>query len=89
MPKPKEEWDALEEALENARYDWRTLRGVSKETGLPIDRVQELIERNQKVVIRSSVPSETGEALFTTRRHYRKRASIWDRLRSGVDLKVR
>ena len=58
-------------ALENSDFEWRTLRGVARETGIPLERVKEVITHNQGQFIRSSGPSAEGEDLYTTRRRYR------------------
>lgn len=68
-------------ALEDPNWDWRTVEGVAHSTGLPEERVQEVITKSA-AVIRSSVPDERGRPLYTTRRHYRERRSFFDFLRS-------
>ena len=69
-------------ALESPKYKWRTLDGVSAEASLPkgvvLDAIRDLSRKG--VVVRSSAPSENGEALFTTRNHYRATASFSERL---------
>jgi hypothetical protein len=68
-------------ALEDPDWDWRTVEGVAQSTGLPVKRVQEVLE-SSAAVMRSSVPDERGRPLYTTREHYRKRRSFFDFLRS-------
>ena len=75
-------------ALEDERYDWRTVDGVSEQTGMPSPRVQEILKKLESEVVRSSIPDELGRALYTTRKHYRETHGLWDRFRSALSDKV-
>lgn len=70
------------QALENGRYKWRTVDGIASEVKesktLVVETINDL--SRQGVVVRSSTPSTTGEALFTTRKHYQQKTSITGRL---------
>lgn len=68
-------------ALEDPNWDWRTVKGVADDTGLPEDKVRELLESSTSV-IRSSVPDKEGRSLYTTRQHYKRRRSFLDSLRT-------
>lgn len=68
-------------ALEDPKWDWRTVPGVAKSTGLSEPQVESALS-SSAAIIRSSVPDEHGRALFTTRTHYKKRRSFLDVLRS-------
>lgn len=57
-------WDKIKQSLENNRYKWRTPRGILKETGLPIEEVEKAFSWHSDHVIKSSIPSDTGEALL-------------------------
>ncbi len=59
-------------ALENPKYKWRTVNGVAKEAGLDEVTAKRVITELGEQVVRSSIPSKTGEELYTTRRHYRE-----------------
>ena len=70
-------------ALENKKYLWRTKKGLSKETKLPMVK----LEKGMGLVpdlIRSRKRSQAGEALYTTRRHFRKTASIKDKILGSI-----
>ena len=73
-------------ALENPKYKWRTVDGVSRETGIPTETVRQLLESVPDKVIRSRIPDLEGRVLYTTRRHYRRTNSplvrIMDSFRS-------
>ncbi len=68
-------------ALEDPNWDWRTAKGVATDTGLPEERVRELLESSTPVM-RSSVPDKEGRSLYTTRRHYKSRRSFLDSIRT-------
>lgn len=52
-------------ALANKKFTWRTIGGIAKETALPDAEVDEVIGSLGAEVIRSKIPSESGEALYT------------------------
>ncbi len=62
--------DKIIAALEDPRYDWRTVEGMAQETGVSEAVVMESLKRLADKVIESSTPDERGRSLFTTRRHY-------------------
>lgn len=69
-------------ALEDPNWDWRTTQGVAQSTGVSEDRVRQIVESSPGVVIRSQVPDEHGRALYASRRHYKRRRSFLDSLRT-------
>ncbi len=77
-------WDRIRRSLEDSRYKWRTIRGVVKETGLSIEEVEEAFRWHADHVIKSSIPSDTGEELYTTREHYRRLQSPYRKIISSV-----
>lgn len=75
-------------ALENPKYDWRTIGGISEETG--IDPVQvSLILNSNSDVVQSSVPDKSHRLLFTTRNHYNERQNIANRILSAVSDRIK
>jgi hypothetical protein len=66
-------------ALSNPKFSWRTLDGVSRETGLKQDEILKFIESNPNLFIKSRISDEKGRALYATREHYRKSNTIWQR----------
>ena len=76
------------DALEDNRYEWRTLEGVSEQTGIPIPKILETIEGLQDIIIRSSVPDPSGRDLYTTRKHFKETQGILTRILSAVSDKV-
>lgn len=71
-------------ALDDKKYKWRTISGVSKATGISTERVKELISENSELIIQSSALSPAGEPLFTTRSKHNKEASAWARIGSAL-----
>lgn len=67
-------------AFENPKFKWRTVHGVARDSGVPDEQVREIIERTQGLIVQSSVPSNDGLPLFTTRRHLRKYGTTFERL---------
>jgi hypothetical protein len=70
-------------ALENPKYKWRTIGGIAKETRLTADAVVNVLTSAAETIVRSSVPSKDGDALFTTRARFRQSASVAERLRGA------
>ena len=79
-----DEWGQLLKALENSKYKWRTLNGISKETGLDVQIVKDRIDKHLDIIIKSSIPSENGEDLYTTRSHYRNKSSFLEKIKSSI-----
>lgn len=77
-------WDKIKRSLEKSRYKWRTPRGIVKETGLPIKEVKKAFGWHSGSLIKSSIPSDTGEELYTTREHYRRLQSPYTKIISSV-----
>jgi hypothetical protein len=60
-------------ALENPKYDWRTIEGVIEETQLPPEEVHKIIRELGSQVVKSKVPDNNGRALYTTKTHFNRR----------------
>jgi hypothetical protein len=78
--------DRLIKALENPRYDWRTVSGIASEMGEPESRIKTALDSMKSVVVRATNPD--GEPIFTTRRHYQKSHGLTDRLISALTDRV-
>ncbi|MEW5715482.1 hypothetical protein AB1462_24395 [Pseudomonas sp. SB113] len=75
-----DETKAVISALSETKYKWRTVSGISKETGLPADKIMDIIISNTDLIIQSSALSPEGEALFTSREKHQKETSAWSRI---------
>ena len=72
MTLTSEEIDKVRIALEKPQYTWRTLKGVTQETGLPLTMVRDVIRAMGAEVVKSDIPSVTGEDLYATVTHYQE-----------------
>ena len=70
-------------ALENSEFKWRTARGISKEIGLPVQKVQDFLE-NSPAILRSKKPNKSGKPLYTTRERYKKSTPLTKRLLAAL-----
>lgn len=73
----------VRESLESARYKWRTIKGISRETNIDPETVHAIIN-TQNDLIQRSRPSKDGQELFTTRVHYNKLASPAEKIKSAL-----
>ena len=78
-----DELELLEEAFQNPEYTWRTVRGVSEETGIDPAAVQEFIVTHGHEIIKSSAMNQKGETLYAARDVYRSKGSPVRRLMSA------
>jgi len=70
-------------ALEDERWDWRTVEGIAQEARLSQEEVLEILEGSPGEVIRSRVSDAKGRALYTSRQRYAKRHDFWGKFRSS------
>ncbi|HBV9988667.1 TPA: hypothetical protein MEA99_002527 [Klebsiella aerogenes] len=75
--------EKIKNAFGNKKYTWRTIRGVAKETGLDPMIVTKYIMTHEDEIVKSSMPNEKGETLFTSRLN-RRSQSPWVRIISAV-----
>ena len=74
----KEIRDAVAAAIKDSRFKWRTAPGISKDTGIPIQRVVEFLE-GSKYIVRARRPNKFGQALYALRR-----SGLGDRLVAAI-----
>jgi len=86
---PDEKGERVIKALENPKYDWRTIEGISRETGLGQDNVVQIMAVLSDRVIESSVPDKRGRRLFTTREHYYRKQTVANRILSAFSDRIR
>lgn len=83
-----DEWEKIKKALENPNFKWRTLEGVAKETGYGFTTVVSSLSTHSDQVVKSTIPSTTGQELYTTRDHYLQKSTLWERFESAITNKV-
>lgn len=80
--------DQIIRALEDNRYEWRTLDGVAEQIGIPAAQVQEILESLKQEIVRSSIPDEAGRNLYTTRKHYRDTQGLGAQFLAALSDKI-
>ena len=73
-------------ALENPKYDWRTVGGVASEVSASKDDVAAVLSTMPDIVVRAT--DDNGRVIFTTREHYERTHGLGDRLLSALADKV-
>lgn len=81
-------WNDVKKSLEDSRYKWRTIRGVAKETGSSPEEIHKILSMHSDIVVKSSIPADSGEELFTTREHFRQMQSPFVKIASSVTASV-
>ena len=55
------------DALADEKWDFRTIEGIAKETGVPTELVKQILQHYPSLVRRSPVRDTSGRALYTLR----------------------
>lgn len=58
----------VQNALNHKNFKYRTVRGISKETKIPSEEVQKIIDFELEDIVRSKYRNQFGEQLFTSRK---------------------
>ena len=58
-----DDWTKVQAALGDSNWDFRTIRGISKQTGLDQDRVRQLLDQHRSEVRRTL--SRNRDELYT------------------------
>ena len=74
------------QALEDPRYDWRTLEGLVRATGIRENDVLAILNSMRDQIV--SATTADGRTVFTTRNHYEKTHGFGDKLLSALADKV-
>jgi hypothetical protein len=74
--------------LSTIQGEWRTVEGLAKETGLPTDNLRKILEDLNGEIVRSSIPDESGRALYIIRKHYRQTQGLETRILNALSDKV-
>lgn len=61
--KGTDDWSKVHEALADSRWDFRTVGGISRQTGLDRDRVRQLLKQHRSEVRQNM--SRNREAVYT------------------------
>jgi len=77
---------AVLKALEDERYDWRTIKGLVKSTSATEPEVISVLNSLSDQIVRSQ--DADGRSLFTTREHYKKTHGLRDKILSALADRV-
>jgi hypothetical protein len=69
-------------ALEDDRWDWRTVAGIARSTGATERQVTDVLNGMLDQLVRAV--NDDGRVLYTTRRHYDQTRSIGDKLLAAL-----
>jgi hypothetical protein len=72
------------EALEDERYEWRTVRALARETELPEEAVRKALAKYPVLVRKAISLSVTGEDLYTLQSRFFKKQGFWVYTSSGT-----
>lgn len=83
--------DLIKSALDEPRYNWRTIEGIAHETLVPRAEIMKTImELSQEgILVRSSKVDKMGRPLFTTRDNYSKNNNLIERILSAISDRAR
>ncbi len=85
--KKKEIEPKVIEAFKNSKYRWRTIRGVSKQTNIPPDKLYKLIEKSD-LFIRAKKSNREGQPLFALREKYNQETPFGVKLLNAITNKI-
>jgi hypothetical protein len=76
-------------ALENPKYNWRTVDGISQETGIDPHQIALILKflPNKIELVRTT--DKSGRQLFTTRRHYNRTQNVLNRILSTFSDRIK
>jgi hypothetical protein len=82
--------ESVRNALDSDRYDWRSIDGISTETGLDKLAVSTILEnRLGHEVVRAIDKNQPGTFLYATRERYNKIRGPWNRVLSLITNQVK
>lgn len=62
-------------SIEDSKYKWRTISGISGETNIPRDKIYSFLISSNEIVKARNV-NQQGHELFTTRKKQKKNSSV-------------
>jgi hypothetical protein len=82
--------NAVWNALNSDRYDWRSVDGIAEETGLDKLAVSTILEKQLgDAVVRAVDKNQPGTFLYATRDRYNKIRGPWNRVLSLITNQVK
>lgn len=73
--------ERLRKALENGNYQWRTIKGLSTETGLSQESILDALQLSSDQIVKKFLMTTAGEQpVFTTRNHFQQQAGVYEKI---------
>lgn len=72
------------EALEDPRWDWRTISALSGVSGLDTESTRRILQKYPVLVRQSTVPGPEGQELYTLQRRYYERQTVLEKFWTSV-----
>jgi hypothetical protein len=72
------------EALEDPRWDWRTITALSRASGLDAEETRRVLRKYPVLVRQSAVPGPKGEELYTLQSRYFDRKTFLEKVLTSV-----
>jgi hypothetical protein len=86
----RQKWDevlsAVRTALEDDRFDWRTIAGLTRALHTDSETITRALSDLSDGIVRAT--AEDGRVLYTTRNHYEEKYGFGDKLLSALADKV-
>lgn len=77
-------YQRIKGALENPNFKFRTINGVVREARVSPEVVERVMHEHSGEIVKLFRRGENGEALYTTRSHYKKKASTTEKIIGAV-----
>ena len=71
--------ERIVDSIENSEYQWRTVRGIVKDSKVPLLQVERFLEKSPEI-LKANKPNSHGHALFTTRKRFERESSFGQRI---------
>lgn len=72
------------EALEDPKWDWRTITALSGVSGLNSESTRRILQKYPVLVRQSTVPGPGGEELYTLQRRHFERQTVVEKIWTSV-----
>ena len=80
MSENSDHWDLVRDALEDSRWDFRTIPNISRDTGLSEDAVKVVLSHRESQIYRAIHPNQSGQPLYTTVERAPRFREFWGNL---------
>lgn len=74
----------IKQALENPKYTFRTIGGVAQEAKVSVEMVESAIVQHPNELVVLYRKGKNGEKLITTREHYKKKATVTEKIKGAL-----